>query len=217
MKTPALTSRQAVTLVGGGPVAPGDLDWAITQAPRLAAADGGAETLLAAGLMPEIVIGDLDSLSPDTRARIPRGNLQEVTEQDSTDFEKCLTRIAAPLVIGLGFLGGRVDHTLAALACLARVGAPCLLLGPDDVAFAAPPRLQIDLSPGTRVSLFPMRLTRGRSTGLRWPIEGLTLDPGGRIGTSNEATGPIQLEAEGLIVLLPRSERDAAVRALLRR
>ena len=203
-------STDGVTLVGGAPVVPGDLDWAIGRAPRLVAADGGAETLVLAGHTPEAVIGDLDSLSDAVRTALPQDIVHQVTDQDSTDFEKCLSRINAPLIIGLGFLGARLDHSLAALSSLARCPAPCILLGPSDVAFAAPAVLRLDLPVGTRVSLFPMRPSEGRSEGLRWPIDGLRLDPSGRIGTSNEATGPVYLKAEGMIVLLPRSQRDAA-------
>lgn len=210
MSVPTGKGAPGVTLVGGAPVASEDLEWALSRAPRLIAADGGADTLLHAGHTPEAVIGDLDSLSVASRAALPQHILHHVTDQNSTDFEKCLSMIKAPLIVGLGFLGARLDHSLAALSCLARYPAPCILLGPSDVAFAAPAVLRLDLAPGTRVSLFPMRPIKGASKGLRWAIDGLHLDPSGRIGTSNEATGPVHLEAEGMIVLLPRSERDAA-------
>jgi thiamine pyrophosphokinase len=210
-----LQSDRPVTLVGGGPVGAGDLDWALGIAPVLAAADGGAAVALAAGKTPRAVIGDLDSLSPSTRAALPAEALDHVAEQESTDFEKCLSRIDAPGFVGLGFLGGWIDHTLAVLACLARRRPRCVLLGEAEVAFAAPPGLVLDLAPGTRVSLFPFHEVRGRSSGLRWPIDGLTLSPSGRIGTSNEALGPVTLDAPGLVVLLPRALRDEAARALL--
>ena len=58
----------------------------------------------------------------------------------------------------------------------------------------------------------------GRSAGLRWPIEGLHLAPDGRIGTSNEALGPVHLEfdAPGMLVILPRAALAVAT-AFLRR
>lgn len=59
---------------------------------------------------------------------------------------------------------------------------------------------------GALVSLYPMQPVSGRSQGLHWPIDGLRLEPGGRIGTSNRSTGPITLEADtpGLLVVLPK-------------
>ncbi len=204
-----------VTLVGGGPVARDDLRRALAHAPCLVAADGGAEHVLAAGLLPDRVIGDMDSISAASRDRLA-SRLWPVGEQDSTDFEKCLARIDAPLILGLGFTGGRMDHALAALSVLARYGGPRLLIGAEDVVFAAPAKAALDLAPGTRVSLFPMCEITGRSRGLEWPIDGLSFAPGGRAGTSNRATGRVTLafDGPGMLVLLPRDCLAAALSAL---
>ena len=62
-----------------------------------------------------------------------------------------------------------------------------------------------------------LALTLGRSEGLEWPINGLELDPMARIGTSNRATGPLRLEADGpgLLVILPRARLADVVAALV--
>ncbi|RMD46444.1 MAG: thiamine pyrophosphokinase, partial [Alphaproteobacteria bacterium] len=94
---------------------------------------------------------------------------------------------------------------------------PVLLLDRSDVVFAAPPRLEIGAEPGMRVSLFPLAPVRGRSEGLRWPIDGLELAPGRRIGTSNEATARrvvVETEGPGLLVILPAAALEAALAAL---
>ena len=209
-------SATPVTLIGAGPVSDADLSWALERAPTLVAADGGAATALAANLMPLRVIGDMDSLEAEVARSIPRDRLTHVAEQDSTDFEKCLSRIDAPLVIGLGFLGGRLDHTLAALACIVRREARCVLVGPEDVAFAAPRHLALDLPAGTRFSLFPFAPVTGRSEGLEWPIGGIPFSPGGRIGTSNRVTGPVRVmfDGPGMAILLPVACADAVLTAI---
>jgi thiamine pyrophosphokinase len=46
--------------------------------------------------------------------------VHHLPEQDTTDFEKCLYSVAAPLLLGVGFLGGRADHHLAAMNVLVR-------------------------------------------------------------------------------------------------
>ncbi|MBY0135393.1 thiamine diphosphokinase [Paracoccus yeei] len=211
-----LRSRQPVTLIGGGPLGPDDLAQALALAPTVAAADGGADQALARGLTPAAVWGDFDSLSEAARAAIPAENLHRIAEQDSTDFEKCLSRIDAPLVIGLGFSGARQDHFLAALSTLARrLGPPCILLAGDDAIALAPSEIALDLPPGTRVSLFPMGPARGRSQGLEWPIDGLDLAPDGRVGTSNRATGPLRLAIEGpMLLILPRAHLADLAQAL---
>ncbi|WP_323715998.1 thiamine diphosphokinase [Paracoccus aminovorans] len=211
-----LESPRPVTLIGGAPVARADLDAALALAPVVAAADGGADTALQFGLMPQAVWGDFDSISDRARAAIPPGNLHPVAEQDSTDFEKCLSRLRTPFVVALGFAGGRHDHFLSALGVIARrVGPPCLLVAGEDVITRAPARLALDLAPGTRVSLFPMGAATGRSQGLRWPIDGLAFAPDGRSGTSNQATGPVTLACEGpMLLILPRAELATLARAL---
>ncbi|MHA6344791.1 thiamine diphosphokinase [Roseivivax sp. CAU 1761] len=206
MKTPIVSSTSTVLLVGGAPCASGPLKRALARTDCAVAADGGAATLLALGRMPDAVIGDLDSLPEDLRARIPPARLHRIAEQDSTDFDKALRNIAAPLILGFGFLEARLDHALAALTVLARrPGQRCLLIGAADAVALVPPELTLDLAPGTRVSLYPLCEISGRSEGLRWPIDGLRLAPGGRIGTSNEALGQVRLRpgAPGLVVLVP--------------
>ncbi|TWI35003.1 thiamine diphosphokinase [Paracoccus sulfuroxidans] len=214
----ALRSATPVTLVGGGPFAPRDLEDALALAPTLAAADAGADQALALGRMPQAVFGDFDSISRTARTAIPAERLHRIAEQDSTDIEKALTRIDAPLVLGVGFSGGRQDHVLAALNALARrIGPPCILLSDQDVITLAPAQLSLDLPPDTRLSLMPMGPATGRSTGLEWPIDGLDFAPDGRIGTSNRSTGPVELSIEGpMLLILPRPQLALLAQSLLR-
>ena len=218
MTSPIVRSLSPVTLVGGGHLDAGDLDAALAWAPVLVAADGGAVAALAAGRMPQAVIGDLDSLPAATRARIAPERLFRIREQDSTDFDKALRNIAAPLVIGVGFLGGRLDHQLAVLGTLlARRARPCILLGVQEVVFHLPAAVNLALDSGAVVSLFPLQPVSGRSQGLEWPIDGLDLAPGGRLGTSNRALGPVRLETDGpgLLAILPRSQYQCAIAGIL--
>lgn len=215
--TPVLTTPGGVTLVGGGAVTAADWAEALALAPVLVAADSGADAALARGHVPEAVIGDFDSISDAARAAIPSERLYPIPDQDSTDFEKCLARVRARFFLAIGFAGPRLDHALSAVSALARVpGPPVLLLAEEDVAFLAPPRLSLPLAAGTRVSLWPLGPVRGTGTGLRWPIAGIGFAPAGRIGTSNEATGPVSLEIEGpMLALLPRPLLRIALDALL--
>ncbi len=213
-----LSFDSAVTLFGAGPIVPRDIEEILAIAPVLIAADGGANAALAAGHVPEAVIGDFDSLSAEFRHSIPSERLFLVTEQDSTDFEKCLSRIDAPLTLALGFTGRRLDHELAVYNALVRYpDHPCIVLGSHDLAFAAPAEVALDLAPGDRVSLFPMAEVTGRSEGLRWPIEGLRLAPDGRVGTSNVAIGPVRLsfDGPGMLIILPRRALGVARAALM--
>lgn len=211
-----VTSAQGVIVVGGGELRARDLERALSIAPTLVAADGGADQAIGLGRIPDWVIGDLDSFGDAARMAIPKDRIIHIAEQDSTDFTKCLTRIMAPFVIAVGFSGRRLDHTLAALTTMAKITKPSvIMLTPDDVAFLAPPRLILPLIPGTRVSLYPMGPATGISTGLEWPIEGIKFSPGGQIGTSNRATGPVKLQIKGqMMVFLPGDCLETVLTAL---
>lgn len=218
MKSPIVQSLRGITLVGGGPFGRRDLGLCLARAPIAVAADGGADRLLRLGVEPEAVIGDFDSISPLARTRIPLERQYFVPEQSSTDFDKALRGIMAPLVLALGFAGARLDHGLAAMHTL--VSHPdrrCILIGPSDLAFAAPARLELSLIPGEPLSLFPMAPVTGRSEGLEWPIAGLRFSPAGQIGTSNRVVARrvmLEFDSPGMLVILPRRRLDAAIRAL---
>jgi thiamine pyrophosphokinase len=219
MKLPIVQSTSGVTLAGGGPFSARDLKLALARAPVPVAADGGADRLLRFGVMPEAVIGDMDSLSAEAKAQIPASRQHLLAEQATTDFDKALRSLVSPLVLALGFAGARLDHGLAAFSTLvARAERRCILIGPRDLAFAAPPRLELELVPGEPLSLFPLARVSGRSEGLEWPIAGLTFAPDGMIGTSNRVVARrvvLEFDARGMLVILPRRRLDAAIRALL--
>lgn len=216
-----LSSESPVTLLGGGECSRATLNECLRRAPVLMATDGAAGVALRHGHEPKAVIGDMDSLAPDDAARLPAGALIEVGEQETTDFDKALRMIEAPLVLGAGFMGARLDHELACLASLARHDRPgrrAILVGEHDLVFHAPPELELALAPGTRLSLFPLAPVRVTGAGLVWPLEGLELSPLGRLGTSNEV-GPggavsLAVEGRGLMVIAPVATLDAAIAAL---
>ena len=198
---------------------PDDIEQALTLAPVLVAADGGANAILNAGHMPHAVIGDFDSLEATARERIPPERLCHIPEQDSTDFEKALRNIEAPVVIGLGLLGARLDHQLAALNALhCRQDRSCVLVGSEEIVLHLPPELRLPTRAGETVSLFPLAPVSGQSTGLHWPINGLRFEPGGKSGTSNRATGRIEvrMETPGCIGIFPKRLLPDLVNALAR-
>ncbi|MGH1452033.1 MAG: thiamine diphosphokinase [Paracoccaceae bacterium] len=212
-----VSTNDPITLIGGGASSDSMLRRARAFAPDVVAADGGAAVALSHGVMPRAVIGDMDSISGADRAALGPNRIFRIDEQDSTDFDKCLRSIAAPLILGVGFLGARVDHHLA--ACNSLVRHPyqrCVLLGDGDVTFLAPPQLRIDLPAGCVFSLFPMGTVTGESQGLQWPVQGLTFAPDGRVGTSNRALGAVDLSvsAPNMLVILPEKVLPSVVDAL---
>jgi thiamine pyrophosphokinase len=213
MNTLPLRFESAVTVVGPGALDRAMVEAAHHHAPALIAADSGADRLAEMRLDPHAVIGDMDSVSDPDRWRAGPAHFVHLAEQDTTDFEKCLYATDAPLYLAVGFTGRRVDHTLAVFHTLLRYPSKrIVLVGEHEVSALVPPRatLRLAVSPGARVSVYPLlQVTATHSQGLTWPIDGLEMAPGQRIGTSNEASQPvieIAFDGPGALVML---ERDA--------
>ncbi|MAS45558.1 MAG: thiamine diphosphokinase [Rhodobacteraceae bacterium] len=207
---PPLIFDRPALLLGGGPAPSGLIAALAPLCGAVIAADGGANRLRDAGPAPDAVIGDMDSLEDPDHWRARLGDrLIPVAEQDSTDLEKCLRLTRAPLYLGVGFLGGRIDHSLAALhTLLVHPERRILLAGREDLAFLAPLRWRARLETGARVSIYPLADCVGlASTGLEWPLESLPLGPGTRIGTSNRASAAevgLDLSARGALIVVER-------------
>ena len=194
-----IATDRLVVIVGGGALDPALLRHLAGAGALVVGADGGADAALAAGVVPELVIGDLDSLS-DIAAWQTRSRVIGINEQQTTDFEKCLYTVSAPVTVALGMTGKRFDHTLAALHAVTRHGGArrIVLVDETDAALSLSGAAALDLPAGSRVSLHPLTKVRfAHSDGLVYPLDGLVLAPGLRTGTSNAATGgPVRIEPD---------------------
>ncbi len=188
---PVMTFPGPMAIVGGGAVDPALLVELAGRGVALVGADGGADAIGAAGLVPAAIIGDLDSVT-DRAGWEARTRVIHVPEQITTDFQKCLYSTSAPLTLALGMTGKRLDHTLAALSAVLQY-APVrrlMLVDEVDVALAVVGPIGFEAAAGERVSIHPLLpISFVSSTGLLYPMDGLTLQPGGLLGTSNEGTG----------------------------
>jgi thiamine pyrophosphokinase len=203
VQTPQTISYEGLlVIVGGGTV---DLDLLrdlYLSGAHLVGADGGADQIVAAGLKPEAIIGDFDSLK-NVDEWLGRTRLMRIAEQETTDFEKALYSTHAPVTIALGMTGKRFDHTLAALDAVTKYAKDRVIILVDeaDIAMGLTGPFSFEVAPHERVSVVPLSPLRfKRSVGLRYPLDGVRLAPGERIGTSNEAvSGPFRIEPEGRV------------------
>ncbi|WP_338720919.1 thiamine diphosphokinase [Devosia sp. XK-2] len=196
-----LSFSRPLAIVGGGTVDAGLLRDLVERNVALVAADGGGNTLGTAGLVPEAILGDLDSLD-DLAGWAERTRVIHIPEQITTDFQKALYSTAAPVTLALGMTGKRLDHTLAALGALLEV-APhrqVILVDETDVALAVSGSFAFDASAKERISIHPLvPIVFERTEGLFYPMNGLLLDPAGRLGTSNEGLG-------GRVEIVPKDD-----------
>lgn len=183
------------------------------------AADGGANHLMEMGILPEIVIGDLDSVDENTLFELTNAEArieQYSEDKDETDIELAL-RYAADLrpsaILIVGALGGRLDQTLANLSLLTNPTLSGIDIRLDDgVEEASFCRKQVEVRgrSGDTVSLIPWHApVEGVTTeGLQWPLHSETLYPDKSRGVSNvmlKDEASIRIQSGLLLIVRHRS------------
>lgn len=202
-------------IVADGDAVPGDRAIA-ADADLLIAADGGARLCSRWGLLPQLVVGDLDSLGADRADELARDGARVVAhpaDKDESDTEiavRAALDAGADDIVVLAALGGdRLDHELANVLLVAAPelrGRLRLVRGSTTVrALYGPVRLELSGSPGDIVTLLPLGDATGITTeGLRYPLRQGSLRAGAARGLSNvvvRAGASVALDAGALIVL----------------
>jgi thiamine pyrophosphokinase len=163
------------------------------QADLVVAADGGANVARVLGVPPNVIIGDLDSITPSTRRHFRSSLIVRLTRQDNTDLEKALDYIASggpAEVMILGMTGNRIDFTLANLAVIWKYTERLHLTVRGDGwrAFAVKRRADFRVRKGTTISLLPFGICRGITIrGMQYPLTNASMKVGD-VGVSNVAT-----------------------------
>ena len=193
---------QAIIVASGRPSGGEAWKRRVTTGDLIVGADGGAAQALAWGGVPDVVIGDMDSLPDQARATLAAGGCEFIVHpraKDETDLELALTYVVErgfQEVVILGALGGRLDHMLANLLLLAlpRFAAVQIRIV-DDREEALLVRdggaVAVEGLPDEAVSLLPLGGDASGVTtaGLAWALDGDTLRFGSSRGVSNEMTG----------------------------
>ena len=202
MSCPILHKSATILLVGAGPTSPAVVQSTAAHADSVVAADGGFKSARDAGLKVALVVGDMDSQAdlPKTQA------VATFSDQESTDFEKCLAVCAADVFLGVGFLGGRLDHQLAAFSALLKDQRPVVLVDEDQLVFMVPAQFEMGLEAGLTLGFYPMLPVQVTLQGVQWPLRDADMHPTGQIATSNLSSGePLRIETDGpgLLAILP--------------
>jgi thiamine pyrophosphokinase len=158
------------------------------------AADGAADWLLRESIVPHLVVGDLDSISPEALKRVQA--VREAKDQDRSDADKLLDEVREESILALvGAEGDRPDHTLYAYGVALR--RPGTLLPTDTLlgVSVGPGIWQVPARTGALVSLIaftPLHVDDFR--GVTWPLREALLAPGGLQSLSNRAEGEVVVE-----------------------
>jgi thiamine pyrophosphokinase len=178
-------------------------------------ADSGAGYLRAIGMVPHVIIGDMDSLAPDMLEyfkergsriiRFPEG-------KNETDTQLALEyafSIAPDEIYVFGAFGTRIDHTLANVSLLAlglKKGIQIKLIDEWCEAFIVSHEYAIQGESGQTVSLLPFSdmVTGITIDGFEYPIKDGAMEIGTPYGVSNRlvaARGVISVKSGHLLVI----------------
>lgn len=185
-----------VVVVAGGPTPGGRAVASVPPGAVVIAADSGADHALALGLTIDVAVGDFDSITATTLARLEQANVRlerHPADKDATDLELALDAAIAfhpRRIIVLGGGAGRLDHLLGELLLLGAdpyaVVELDAHLGPATIHVIRGERLLV----GTPNELISLLALHGPATGiltegLAYPLDGETLAPGSSRGISN--------------------------------
>ncbi|MGQ9584292.1 MAG: thiamine diphosphokinase [Anaerolineae bacterium] len=189
------------------------------QADLLVAADGGSRHALALGLRPNLVVGDLDSLTIAEQRELAQAGATFVRypeAKDETDLELALVQAVdcgAREIVVLAALGGRTDQTLANLLLLALPqlqGVRCgIVEGPETILLVRN-WVRMVGQPGDLLSLIPLGGDCHNiwTEGLVYPLAGETLWLSRARGISNvlDASQVTIRVGEGMLLAVHRAQ-----------
>ena len=183
--------------------------------PVIICADGAARKLKACDIVPDCIVGDMDSVDEATLQYFESKGSEIIRysgDKDETDTQLALERafeVHPDEIRILGALGGRIDHTLANISLLVmcvKKGIDAKIVDKDCELFVIDRPCTIDGREGDTVSLLPVSSdVRGITLeGFRYPLSEAVMEIGAPYGISNLLNGEqgdISLESGYLLVI----------------
>lgn len=192
----------------------------IQQADMVIAADGGAVHLHHMGIVPEIIIGDLDSTPKEILSFFKKKQikiLKHPVRKDQTDMELCMEYAidhgCTDLLI-MGATSTRLDHTLANIFLLRKLadqGVPATILDAYNDIHIVVSSLTLMGRPGDLISVIPLSdHVKGLTLeGLEYPLTDQSLCMGTPTGISNvfkQRNAEITLKSGAVLVIKPKEK-----------
>lgn len=177
------------------------------------ACDGGYFSANDAGIIPDMVVGDFDSV-PEEMVKCPE-IIKLYPVKDMTDTQEsidvAISRGAKKVTI-LGALGGRIDHTLANIHLLKYAndkGIDAEIADNDTYISLITDSKKFPKKDGFCLSLIPLSDCHGVSiSGVYYPLQKADMPVGNPYGISNEFTedeAAISVDSGELLLILAKS------------
>ncbi|MGV8904982.1 MAG: thiamine diphosphokinase [Acetobacterium sp.] len=186
------------------------------KAPYIICADGGANFTRKIGLMPNMILGDMDSISDETLSYYKDTEIRRYPVcKDETDTALAISHaieIGATEVIIFGALGTRMDHSLGNIYLLTRFlkpGIQGMIVNEKNVIFLVENKKTLNLPIGTVISLLPLggEVEGLNIEGFKYPIANGKMTLENPYGISNVVIGKqqmISLKKGILLVDIPK-------------
>lgn len=188
----------------------------INQSDYLVAVDGGAEHLFALGLAPELIIGDLDSISKKTQLYYKNLGVKLEkfpVEKDKTDGELILNKLVNKdfvEIIIFSALGGRVDHQLANIFLLSKfkdVKSDLKIVTPQETIQVITESKKIYKEKNKIISLLSLsqKTTGVNLSGFKYNTKDVIINQGSSLGISNQIKADearIEIDSGELLLII---------------
>ena len=178
----------------------------LKRAPYVVCCDGGANEYIERGCLPNIIIGDGDSLSETNRlkyADLIFHNPDQETNDQTKAVQYLLSKGKRKIAI-VGATGKREDHTIGNVSLLMeymRMGAEVRSYTDYGVFVPCKDTCVFECRPGQQVSIFNFTAKGLKSKGLAYPIYDFTSWWQGTLNRCTDASFTIEAEGEYLVFL----------------
>ncbi|MDR1476198.1 MAG: thiamine diphosphokinase [Holosporales bacterium] len=143
------------------------------ELPKIAT-DGAANQLVSHGITPDLIIGDLDSVSPELLTEF---NHLRLDDQDTSDFQKALAYMAEnallPCII-FGMSGGYIDHIINNINIFLSYDENVFIDG-SIIGFKIIGKNKFQLPINTKLSILGIPKCEITTSGLKWELNSACL------------------------------------------
>jgi thiamine pyrophosphokinase len=191
--------KKGIILANGNPPRKQIINYLFSKGySTLICADGGADHAYKMKLLPEFIIGDLDSISGKTHDYYKsRSTIIKLSRQNDTDVEKAIKLAITKKIdeaVLLGVTGDRLDHTFCNLGIVLKFfdKIRCMIIAENSILIPLSKLNIIKSIPGETISLYGFnKKTKITTNGLKYPLDKTALPFGERESTSNVSISEI--------------------------
>jgi len=187
--------KKCIIIANGKPPKKSEVNYFIKHGySTIFCADGGANSASKLKIIPDYIIGDLDSVDASTLKYFKKkSQIIQYKRQNDTDIEKCLkfaVKKNFKCAVLLGGTGNRLDHSICNLGILIKFYDIIKIVMLSGESFITPlkGKSSFKAQKGEFISLYGFdRKTKFVSFGLKYPLKNISLPFGEKESTSNQA------------------------------